>query len=363
VVSYMAEHMAQVKTFSIDVPVPGFSESAHARAVAGRYSTDHHELEVAAEMVPASVDAIIGAGEPFADSSAVPTRILARLAREHVTVALAGDGADEAFGGYRRYEVMQHLDRLALAGRVLGALTPGIARRRVRRADRLIELLTMPAHDRYAEWLTHFQPGRLERLCQPDFVSAARGTRQAWDETLALPAGDRVNRYTRLDTLTYLPGDLLVKVDRMSMVHALEVRSPFLDHALQEFAARLPGAFKLRGGVAKWLLRTLALRRGIPASAVNRPKMGFAIPVGQWMKGGLKEWVRDLVLSERALGRGYFVEPELRRLVHDHIEGRANHEGRLWNLAMLELWHRAWIDGSNESPGSHRVRGDQSLSR
>jgi asparagine synthase (glutamine-hydrolysing) len=210
------------------------------------------------------------------------------------------------------------------------------------------------------EWVTHFQPAQLDRLCQPEFVGAAGGTRRGWDEVLALPDGDGVNRYARLDTLTYLPGDLLVKVDRMSMAHSLEVRSPFLDHHLQEFAIDLPASLKLRDGVAKWILRQLALPRGIPAQVVNRPKMGFAIPIGRWMREPLKEWVLDLVLSEQARARGYFVAAELDRLVSDHLEGSADHEGRLWNLAMLELWHRACLDRPPEDP--HMPGGAQSAS-
>jgi asparagine synthase (glutamine-hydrolysing) len=130
----------------------------------------------------------------------------------------------------------------------------------------------------------------------------------------------------------------------MSMARSLEVRSPFLDHRLQELVAHLPSAFKMRDGLAKPLLRKLALRRGIPASVINRPKMGFAVPVGQWMKGSLREWIQDLVLGEQATDRGYFERSEVRSLVADHLEGRADHEARLWTLAMLELWHRRWID-------------------
>lgn len=361
VVSYMAEQPGQVKTFSIDVPVAGFSEAVHARAVARMYSTDHHELAIGPEMLADSVEAISQIGEPFADSSAVPTQLLARLARTHVTVALAGDGGDEAFGGYRRYAVMAQLDRTALAGRLVAALMPESVRWRLPRADRWMQLAARSRHDRYAELVTHFQPDRLQRLCQPDFIGAAGGTSEAWDQVLELPGGTGISCYARLDTLTYLPGDILVKVDRMSMAHSLEVRSPFLDHAVQELAVDLPSSLKLRSGTTKWILRELAFRRGIPEAVINRPKMGFAIPVGAWMRGSLKDWVQDLVLSERSRARGYFVEAELRRLLSEHLEGRADHETRLWNLAMLELWHRAWIDGdSREVPG---VTGDRSSSR
>jgi asparagine synthase (glutamine-hydrolysing) len=314
IVSYLAEHVGRVKTFSVDVPVPGFGEGSHARAVADVFDTDHRELVVGPELALQSIEAAESVGEPFADSSAVPTNLLSGLARQSVTVALSGDGGDEAFGGYLRYERMEDLDG----------------------SDSL--------HEHYAEWLTHFRPHQLERMCNPDFVAAAGGTRHAWDVLLALPDGDGVNRLARLDTLTYLPGDLLVKVDRMSMAHSLEVRSPFLDHRLQELAARLPPELKLRDGVAKRLLRRLALRRGIPAVSIDRPKMGFAIPVGLWMRDSLRDWVEDLVLSEQTRARDYFAEAEVARLVADHMEGRADREKELWNLAMLELWHRRWID-------------------
>jgi asparagine synthase (glutamine-hydrolysing) len=316
VVSYMAEQSSRVKTFSVDVPVKGYSEGEHARAVARAFSTDHHELVVEPAMVRESVEAISEIGEPFADSSAVPTHQLSGLARDCVTVALSGDGGDEAFGGYERYQRMAQFDQLPAKSR----------------------------HDRYAEWMAIFLPDQLERLCRPEFIAAAGSTRRAWDELLALPSGDGVDPYRRLDTLTYLPGDLLVKVDRMSMARSLEVRSPFLDHRLHELVARLPPILKLRNGVAKPLLRKLALRRGVPETVINRPKMGFSIPIGRWMTGSLKEWLCDLVLSEQALARGYFVEAEVRRLVVDHLEGRADHEARLWTMAMLELWHRRWID-------------------
>jgi asparagine synthase (glutamine-hydrolysing) len=353
-----------VKTFSIDVPVNGYSEAKHARDVARAFSTDHHELTVEPGMVPGSIEAIGAIGEPFADSSAVPTRLVAQLARGHVTVALAGDGGDEAFGGYQRYADLQRLDRWRPAGRIIAARIPQRVRQRSPRVSEFARVMACSPHDRYAEWMTHFRLHQLGRICRPEFVEAAGGIRRAWDHVLALPEGEGINRYSRADTLTYLPGDLLVKVDRMSMAHSLEVRSPFLDHRLVEVAAALPSRLKLRHGVSKWILRKLALARGLPATAVNRPKMGFAVPVGLWMRHELREWVSDLLLSEQALARGYFVESELRRLVTDHLDGRDNHEVRVWNLAMLELWHRLWIDRSFEHRGTGSLQRDETgLSR
>jgi len=362
VVSYMAEHADQVKTFSIDVPVDGYSEASHAHDVSRTFSTDHHELVVEPHMLPASIETIGAIGEPFADSSAIPTRLVAQLARSHVTVALAGDGGDEAFGGYQRYVDLQRLDRWRPAGRPIAAMIPPPVRRRSLRLNEFSRVMHCSAHDRYAEWMTHFRLHQLEQVCHPEFIRAAGGIRRAWDHVLALPEGEGINRYARADTLTYLPGDLLVKVDRMSMAHSLEVRSPFLDHNVVQLAAALPSRLKLRRGASKWILRKLALARGVPPSAVDRPKMGFAVPVGLWMRHELKEWVEDLVLSPEARGRGYFVESELSRLVTDHLEGRENHEVRLWNLAMLELWHRLWIDRSF-GPGDRGPARGETASR
>jgi asparagine synthase (glutamine-hydrolysing) len=161
---------------------------------------------------------------------------------------------------------------------------------------------------------------------------------------LALPEVGGVDRYLELDTRTYLPGDLLVKVDRMSMAHALEVRSPMLDHRLHEFAASLRGDLKLRRGETKWPLKALAARRGLPHDLVHRPKQGFGIPIGEWFRSELRGWLEDVLHDPRTRERGYFNPGETERLLSDHVSARTDHTYRLWNLAMLELWHRAWID-------------------
>jgi asparagine synthase (glutamine-hydrolysing) len=349
VVSYMAEAQNQVKTFTIDVPMTGYSEREHARNVAALFGTEHHEYVVEAELVPSLAQAVRHAGEPFADSSAIPTYLISQATRQHVTVALSGDGGDEAFGGYDRYLRAMQIDNLPsaakIAARVMARVSP---QRLTARNDRIRLAAALLAsgdpHERYATMVTHFPPIMLERMCRPEFIEAAGGVRRAWDDVLALPGSDTVNRYLRLDVGTYLPDDILVKVDRMSMAHALEVRSPFLDYRVHEFAARLPGHYKIRRNTTKWLLKQLALRRGLPMNNVHRPKMGFRIPVGTWLRGPLKSWITDLVLSPEARGRGYFVEPVVRQLLREHLDGRRDHEGRLWNLAMLELWHRTSID-------------------
>ena len=347
VVAYMAGASARVKTFSVDVPMTGYSESAHAQRVARAFGTDHSEYTIEAEMVPSIANAVRAAGEPFADASAIPTYLISAAARRHVTVALSGDGGDEAFGGYHRFLRALQFERLEplapLARAAVGAV-PDALLSRAPVLQRRLQKAALPAHDRYAAMVTHFGPSLLDRLCTSGFKREAGGTRIAWDGDLQLPAGDGINRYCRLDTTTYLPGDILVKVDRMSMAHALEVRSPLLDYRVQQFAASLPGRFKLRSGETKWILKELAKRRGVPPENVHREKMGFAIPVGQWFRGSLRAWLVDLLESPESRGRGYFDSAEVSRLLYGHLDGTAESEAQLWNLAMLELWHRSWID-------------------
>ena len=321
VVSYMAEAGSRVKTFSVDFPEARFSEGEHARRVAQIYDTDHEERLLEPEAEPLILDTVRYAGEPFADSSAIPTLLLSRMTREHVTVALSGDGGDEAFAGYDRYREAGSLRRrLASPGR-----SPS---------------------ERYASLMSHFSPADLTALCTPDFLAGAGPADAAWEETLALPRLGGVDRYLALDTSTYLPGDLLLKVDRMSMSTALEVRSPLLDHRVHAFAATLPPRLKLRGRQTKWALKELARRRGLPEDLVDRPKQGFGVPVGAWLRAELRPWVEGLLLDGRGLGRGYFRPEAVRALVGEHLDGRADHTYKVWNLAVLEQWHRTWIDGA-----------------
>jgi asparagine synthase (glutamine-hydrolysing) len=354
----MAEASSVVETFSIDVPLTGYSEAEHARRVAERFGTSHHEFVVEAEMVPVVADAARAVGEPFADSSTIPTYLISQATRRNVTVALSGDGGDEAFGGYWRYLRALQVDRLRFLSPLARAID-GHARsfvaERAPRVERAIRRVGQSPHDRYADLMTHFTPAELDSLCTEEFKREAGGTRVAW-ESLRLPGYDGVNRYCRLDATTYLPGDVLLKVDRMSMAHALEVRSPFLDYRVQEHAARLPSRFKLRGNTTKWVLRELALRRGVPESAVQRPKMGFSIPVGTWFRGPLRGWITDLLLSPEAQGRGYFAPPAVERLIDAHMRSNDERGSQLWNLAMLELWHRTWIDTPAAVSDSGRPR-------
>jgi asparagine synthase (glutamine-hydrolysing) len=348
VVSYMAAQSSRVHTFSIDFPHARYSEGAHAKEVAQVYGTEHEEFLVEPDIVPTIAEAVRFAGEPFADSSAIPTYLLSQVTRRRVTVALSGDGGDEAFAGYVRHRLATAADRLGpvpLAARPLGkAIAATGLNGRLARVARGLAAVSRSPHDRYAAIMAHFDPAAMERLCRAEFLASAGGARTAWDGVLALPDVSGVDRYLALDTATYLPGDLLLKVDRMSMAHALEVRSPLLDHHVHEFAAALPGHLKLRRGTTKWLLKQLATRRGLPEHLVHRRKQGFGIPIGEWFRGELRPWIEGVLRDPATRARGYFEPAETDRLLSDHVEGRADHSYRLWNLAMLELWHREWID-------------------
>jgi asparagine synthase (glutamine-hydrolysing) len=348
VVSYMAEQSCHVHTFSIDFPHARYSEGAHAKEVARVYGTEHEEFLVEPDIVSTIASAVRFAGEPFADSSAIPTYVLSAATRRRVTVALSGDGGDEAFAGYVRHRLATTADRLGplpLAARPLArAIGATRLNGRLARVARGLAAVSRSPHDRYAAIMAHFDPAEMDHLCRPEFLAEAGGSRTAWDGVLALPDVPGVDRYLALDTATYLPGDLLLKVDRMSMAHSLEVRSPLLDHHVHEYAAALPGELKLRRGTTKWLLKQLATRRGLPEHLVHRRKQGFGIPIGEWFRGALRPWIEGILRDPPTLARGYFDARKTDRLLSDHIEGRRDHTYRLWNLIMLELWHREWID-------------------
>lgn len=346
VVSYMAEAGSQVRTFSIDFPEAGFSEVEHARRVAQIYGTEHEDRVLEPAIVPLVADVVRYAGEPFADSSAIPTLLLSQMTRERVTVALSGDGGDEAFAGYERYLLADGPYPRAHGAAALleksGALS--LLPARLDRLRRGATLLAMAPGERYASMMSHFRPAELSAICRPGFLAVAGSPGAAWEDILALPDLPGIDRYLALDTATYLPGDLLLKVDRMSMATALEVRSPFLDYRVYEFAARLPARMKLRSRQTKWLLKELAKRRGLPDDLVRRRKQGFGVPIGAWMRQELRPWVEEILLDPKSLDRGYFEPDRVRGLLADHLDGRADHAYKLWNLTVLELWHRSWVD-------------------
>jgi asparagine synthase (glutamine-hydrolysing) len=346
-----------LRTFSIGFDHTEYDELPYARQVARHFETDHHERVVK----PPGADVVSRLAwhfdEPFADSSALPSFALCELARESVTVALGGDGGDEAFLGYDRYRALRltgwlsrlppGLRRLVAAG---GALLPAVgAKSRAHRLRRLVENAAQPAVQRYGAWMAIFSDAQKQNLYAPEFTQAVAGIdpmallERAFAET---DTADLAEAAAAADVNLYLPGDLLVKMDLASMAHSLEVRSPFLDHRVMEFAATLPPGLKLTTLTQKYLLRRI-MTGVLPEPILRRRKMGFGVPLDHWFRGELRELVRDVLLGPRAATRGYFRASAVAQLVGEHEAGRADHHARLWSLLMLELWHRTFID----SPG------------
>ncbi|MFO0629817.1 MAG: asparagine synthase (glutamine-hydrolyzing) [Polyangiales bacterium] len=348
VVALLASQSSRpVKTFSIGFPQADFSEVTFARQVAQRYGTEHEELVVTPAMVDVVQDLSRHHGEPFADSSAVATWYLAKMTRRRVTVALSGDGGDEAFAGYRRYATARWAQAWDALPR---ALQPG-----AQRAVRAVGAAVYPFFGQYAaRWsdgeaaryallVTQFSDDEKEDLYEPALrVARTDAVTQRFASVLGESAHrGPMGRVADLDWQTYMVDDINVKVDIASMAHALEVRCPFLDTGVVEFAARLPDAalMRLRG---KYLLRE-AVKELVPPSILRRRKMGFGIPLAHWMKHDLKPLVRETLLGARARTRGLFRADAVARYV-DSLDGPAPQTDRVWTLLMLELWYQNFID-------------------
>jgi asparagine synthase (glutamine-hydrolysing) len=347
-------HAGPLRAFSIGFEDPAYDELAYARDVARHVDAEHHALVVRPDPHRIVATVPVHYSEPFADSSALPALEVSRLARTEVTVALSGDGGDESFIGYDRYRASRWAVRAdALPPRLRRALAQAAAHLPAARTKgafarlrRFGESLALPVDRRYARWLTCVGGEQKQALYAPGLQSAVDGfdASALLDGPLAeTDAPDPVEALVAADMQTYLPDDLLVKMDIASMAHSLEVRSPLLDHRVVEFAASLPVALKLRGREHKYLLKR-AMRGYLPDRILTRRKMGFGVPIDAWLRGELREMVRETLLSRRALERGYFNAAPLRRLVDDHQAGRANHHFTLWALLMLELWHREYVD-------------------
>jgi len=355
VVAFMAKNSSNVKTYTVGFEDAAYNELAHARRVAARYGTDHHEFTVrpdAAAILPILVRHY---GEPFADSSAIPTYYVSQLARRHVTVALNGDGGDESFAGYDRYRGMMlahNIARLPLVREggplLVGAVrrVPGLSPMTAGRVERFLAATRSGDRERYASWIGPTRPSTWRALIAPDVVDAIQRQRsfaveRIFDEMAGLGLLDQL---LATDVRTYLLDDLLVKMDIASMANSLETRSPFLDHEVMEFAARLPASYKLGpAGRQKHILKKLA-RRYVPHENIDRPKQGFNVPVGRWLRSDLREMASEALLGTRARDRGYLDQETVRRLWDQHQSGEADRTYPLWTILMLELWHREFVD-------------------
>jgi asparagine synthase (glutamine-hydrolysing) len=346
-----------VKTFSIGFPVSEFDESPHAARAAARLGTEHHEFRVEPRAIEVLEKLAWHYDEPFADSSAVPTYYVAKLSREHVTVALTGDGGDELFAGYLRYRAVQaaawfdrlpRLLRAALANPAARRMS-GARRQRslVRRLGRFAEALSFPPERRYLEWVSMFNEARRAELYSDEFL--ARLPESDPFEFLAeafarVSRRDAVTAASLVDLVTYLPCDLMTKVDIASMANGLECRAPFLDYRVVELAARMPIGYKLYRGRGKRVLRE-AFGELLPREVTRRPKMGFGVPLAQWFRGELAPYAREMLLDARAVARDFFRAGAVERLLEEHQRGTFDHGYRLWGLVFLEAWHRTWLDG------------------
>jgi asparagine synthase (glutamine-hydrolysing) len=343
-----------VRTFSIGFADTAYDERHYARQVAERYGTEHEEFVVEPDAVAVLPKLAWHYDEPFADPSAVPTYYVSEMARRRVTVALNGDGGDEAFLGYSRYRAMRYLDRL---DRLPDALRRGIARvlalapQGVQRRLRLGQIRGMlegareqPAR-RYAGALVFFSDSDKEAGYGDAMRGRPAGSTLDRLEPYFAAADDLLSGANWADIHTYLPDDLLVKVDVASMAHGLEARSPLLDHVLLEWAMGIPAEVKMAGGTAKALFKS-AMAPYLPPEILHRRKMGFSVPIDRWFRAELRDLAYDTLLAPRAVERGVMRPGYVRRLLDQHCAGTHNHHTRLWALLMLELWYRTWIDGA-----------------
>ena len=352
-----------VKTFSIGFDEPQFDELEHARRVAAHFRTDHHEFVVRPEGLAILDRLVEHFDEPFADSSAIPTWYVSEMARRHVTVVLSGDGGDELFGGYDRYfphPNVERFDRLPIPGRrsLAANLWPRLPHGAYGR--NLLRHVGLDEDGRYIDSLVFFRADERRALYSEDFAGQLGASRvegaltARLDRFRALPAQSRMMRF---DFETYLPEDVLTKVDRMSMAHSIESRVPLLDNCVIDFAATLPSGLKLAKGRQKHLLKEVA-RSILPPGIVDRRKQGFGVPLGVWFRGGLTNFLREVLTAPRTRQRGYFSPAFVDRLVREHVGGRRDHTLRLWQLLVFELWHRRYLDNAEplQSEAEHPTR-------
>jgi asparagine synthase (glutamine-hydrolysing) len=352
-----------VRTFTIGFQEEAYDEARHARAVAAHLGTDHADLivtpDVARRVIPRLAEMF---DEPFADSSQIPTYLVSELTRRGVTVSLSGDGGDELFAGYPRYTAAARIwDRVGWLppgvrrglGRGLSTLSPAFYNRRLGRLaphmgqfgatgpagdklHKLAHLLTMPSTDSlYQHLVSHWKT-------PTDIVIGSHEPPTPLGNPCCAPGlPNFIERMMYLDTVTYLPGDILTKVDRASMAVSLEARLPLLDHRIVEFAWRLPLALKLRDGQAKWALRQV-LYQYVPPALIERPKMGFGVPLDEWLRGPLREWAEDLLAEDRLRRDGFFHPAPIRRTWAEHLSGQRNWQYCLWGVLMFQTWYARW---------------------
>ena len=358
VVALMAEQSEKpVKTFSIGFEEEDYSELKYAKKVAEHIGAEHHEFIVkpnAIEILPLLVEHY---GEPYADSSSIPTYYVSRETRKHVTVALNGDGGDESFAGYERYLAMRlsekyhkipSLLRKGLIESAVNLLPNSATKRRSKAKDlkRFVKAASLPKVERYLSLVNAIDKSSKENIYTEDFKTQVKSadSAQFLKEWFDKTNGNGIVDATMFtDQMTYLPNDLLVKVDIASMANSLEARSPLLDHKVIEFAASLPENLKLKGAENKSLLKKVGVRL-VPREVLYRKKMGFGVPIANWLRGELKDFLRDNLLSEKFAKRGILKQDVVEKMINEHLSGEKDNYNQLWTILMLELWFQRFID-------------------
>jgi asparagine synthase (glutamine-hydrolysing) len=346
VTAYMAKLLKEkVQTFSIGFHSAQFNEAHHAKQVASFLGTNHHEeiLNPDPALIVEKIAHVLD--QPFADSSIVPTYLLAKFARENLIVALGGDGGDEVFGGYDRYlatPVMQKMNPFLGLARTALNVTGKQSFGNTRKINRVGSQLSPKASlaSRYSSILSLTQPEELIGLLSPDIYS--NEAEVAFIKQFETGSSTSFNRMIRSDFAAYLPGDLLVKVDIATMANSLELRSPYLDVNVVEWGISLPRKFKIKGFETKHILKDVA-RSLVPAELIDRPKMGFGIPRAEWLRTEMKEMVVDTLTDTTATQRGWFKSSEVKNVINNHMDGE-DRDNLLWPMLMLELWARTWLD-------------------
>jgi asparagine synthase (glutamine-hydrolysing) len=353
IVALMAQHMNQpVKTFSIGFHEDSYNELKYARLTAKKLGTDHHEFFVTPQICDVIDELVWHFDEPFADPSAIPTFMVSKLARDHVTVVLSGDGGDELFAGYTHYVVQASRRAFSALPKPLreGVMRP-LSYRLPHGAwgRNYLHNISLDPIDRYLDSLSYFTELTKKSLYTREFQNALGTTDQVGrsfrEYASRVKTNEPLDQLLYIDGKTYLPGDILTKVDRMSMATSLEVRVPLLDHKLIEFVTKVPASLKLAGTETKHLLKRVA-KDLIPAEILDRPKQGFGMPLEEWINQQLRDQIRDTLREPRTRQRGYVRSDYVDLLLDEHHKGRRDHSFLLWSLLILELWHRQYIDHS-----------------
>ncbi len=374
VVAAMAEESQRpVRTFSIGFTSDRYDELSRARLVAERFGTEHEELVVTPDAIDILPRIVRHYGEPFADSSAIPSFYLAEMARRHVTVALNGDGGDESFAGYSRYAANLALARAARLPRAVRRSLAALGRRlppdgriesRRSRLRRFAGALPLEAPQRHAAYLAQLDKSQRSSLytaqLREQLGSAEAAERAIAARWAASSADNPLDHMLDVDAGLYLPDDLLVKMDIATMAHSLEARSPLLDPELMQFAASLPPQLKLHGTRRKVALRA-ALRGWVPDEILDAPKQGFVVPMAEWLRGDLRDMAYDTLLDSRARGRGYFEPAAVRALLDRHMFGLEDQSQAIWTLLIFEQWHHEHVDSAAPVADARRVQLDYSL--